>query len=201
MRGQRFWKTGWDWTMWSIQSVQIYFLSCLAMIKERIYLNISKVIGIVFLSVAVINFKRVSIYNHLFFKLILIYFSVAFLDLYIKEIYWLLEKVRKLSRTGSRIDGIPTRQIFDILMSSNWLPAKKFFEYVSTDKDQFKKLGDNLERAGILIRWQKNARVLNNQYTAKQVLDILDSRQDSDQLHSWLIKVSENSYKLIKHSF
>lgn len=187
--------------MWSTKLVQIYSLSLLAMIKERIYLNIWKVLGILFLSVAVINYSRVTIYNHLFFKLIIIYFSIAFIDIYIKEIYWLLEKIKKLSRTGSTIDDIPTKQIFDILMSSNWLPAKKFFEYISTDKDKYKKLWDNLERTGILVRGDKNARILNNQYTAKQVLDILDSRRDSDQLHSWLIKVSENSYKLLKHRF
>lgn len=194
-------KTGWESTMWSTKQLPIYFLSCLPMIKERIYLNIWKILGIIFLSVAVINFKWVSIYNHLFFKLIIIYFSIAFIDIYIKEIYWLLEKIKKLSRTWSRIDNIPTKQVFDILMDSNWLPAQKFFEYISTDKDQFKKLWDNLERAGILIRWQKNARILNNQYTAKQILDILNSKSDSDRLHSGLLKISENSYKLIKHRF
>ena len=169
------------------------------MTKERIYLTVAKIISILFLSVAVINFNLLSIYNHLFLKLIIIFFGVAFIDMYIKEIYWLLNKIRKLSRTWTTIDGLNTKQIFNLLMSSNWLPAKKFFDYISTDKDVFKKLGDNLERVGILVRWEKNARVLNNQYTADQVFNILNSKTDSALLPTWFIKVWEWSYKFVNH--
>jgi len=169
------------------------------MTKEKIYLLLAKIITIFWISVAIINFNLLTMYNHLFLKLTIIFFTVFFIDTYLKEIYWLVNKIRKLSRSWTTIDGLNTKQIFNLLMSANWLPAKKFFDYISTDKDVFKKLGDNLERVGILIRWEKNARILNNQYTADQVFNILNSKTDSALLPTWFIKVWEWSYNFVNH--
>lgn len=167
--------------------------------KLRIYLIIAKVLTISWLLLAVIDFKLLTRHNSLIFKVIVIVFGVIFIDTYLKEIIWLINRIKKLSRVWPTIDGLNTKQIFSLLVSENWLPAKKFFEYISKDKEVYKKLGDNLERAGILIRWQKNARILNNQYTAEQIMNVLNSKSDSSLLHHGLVKVSENSYNFINH--
>ena len=169
------------------------------MTKPRLYLLIAKIITILSLSIAILNFHLLTVYNFLITKLVIIFFFVAFIDLYVKEIMEAINKIRNHSRAGPTIDGLPTQQIFDLLMDHGWLPAKIFLQNISSDKAVYKILWDNLERAGILIRWQKNARILNNQYTANQVFSILTSTANSDKLSPGLIKISEHSYKFANH--
>lgn len=168
--------------------------------KLRIYLIIAKVVTWSWMLIAIINFNLLTIHNYFVTKLILIIFFVLFVDVYLKEIIWLINKIRKLAFAWwPTLDGLPTSQIFDLLISENWLPAKKFTQYISSDKNVYKRIWDNLERVGILIRWNKNARILNNQYTANQIFNILNSKQDSSLLPHGLIQVSENSYSFINH--
>lgn len=169
------------------------------MSKPRLYLLIGKIVTFVWLSLAVIDFHLLTIYNHIIMKVIVIFFFVAFVDLYVKEIMGIINRIRNYSWGGSTIDGLSTQKIFRLLINSNWLPAKYFLENISPDKGVYKKLWDNLERVGVLIRWQKNARILNNQYTANQILNILNSRPQSDQLTTWLVQVWESSYRFINH--
>lgn len=169
------------------------------MTKPRLYLLIAKIVTFIWLSLAIIDFHLLSVYNHIVLKIIIIFFFVAFIDLYMKEIISITNKIRNYSRAGPTIDGLPTKKIFNLLIDSNWLPAKIFLQDISSDKEVYKKLGDNLEKTGILTRWQKNARILNNQYTANQIFSILNSASNSDQLSPGLIQISEGSYRFINH--
>jgi hypothetical protein len=77
---------------------------------------------------------------------------------------------------------------------------KTFVQEVSQDRLLYDKISGNLERAGILTRGAKNARILNTSFSRNQVYTILSSASDSDNLPPALLKVWANSYEFINAS-
>jgi hypothetical protein len=61
------------------------------------------------------------------------------------------------------------------------LPNDKFKQTFGKTNQEHKKLGDNLERMGILKRGPNNARILSN-IDIEQILNILESDTDSDKI-------------------
>jgi hypothetical protein len=177
--------------------------------KLKFYLRTAKVITI--LTIIGILFNRTTRdfittrQNWFIPKMTFAFFAVAFIDIYLSELRNLYKKLRNLEWTKlafqlgdfHTLDGIPVRKLLHILESTNWLLYKTFIQEVSQDRQLYDKLSSNLERAWILTRWEKNARILNSSFNSNQIYSILSSASDSDLICDWIIKVWESSYEFI----
>ena len=81
----------------------------------------------------------------------------------------------------------------------NGLPTNEFLDRFHVSKDVLKKLGDNLERIGILTRGNKNARVISSLFGADEVFQILEKYPDSSALSAPLLQTAPNSYSFVSH--
>jgi hypothetical protein len=77
---------------------------------------------------------------------------------------------------------------------------KTFVKEVSADRQLYDKISSNLERAWILTRGAKNARILNSSFNSNQIYSILSSASNSDDLSPALLKVWPNSYEFVNAS-
>ena len=83
--------------------------------------------------------------------------------------------------TKDHLDGMNKSNLIDFIIQKNWFPfmdAKKQFWISPQD---FKKIGDNLERVGILTRGENNARILK-QWVTPELLQKIFNCENSDDL-------------------
>lgn len=99
---------------------------------------------------------------------------------------------------GSTIDGISINELIVFLYERNGLPTIEARQKRNTTNDKIKKLGDNLERVGILGRGENNARVLKIQ-DVDTIISML-SVEDSDNIKIKPIQVSPTEYTLLPYS-
>ena len=89
--------------------------------------------------------------------------------------------------TKDHLDGFNKSNLIDFLIKKNWFPfmdAKKQFWISPQD---FKKIGDNLERVGILTRGENNARILK-QWVTPELLQKIFNCENSDDLFPPLLR-------------
>jgi hypothetical protein len=66
---------------------------------------------------------------------------------------------------------------------------KTFVQEIASDRQLYDKISSNLEKAGVLIRGDKNAKILNSLFNDDQIYKILTSATDSDNLSPALLQV------------
>lgn len=76
---------------------------------------------------------------------------------------------------------VPVEWLIELIIQESWFPTVKAKEMFGITNEQYKKVGDNLERVGILTRGINNARVLATQ-NMRYIIDVLSSSPDSDRL-------------------
>lgn len=178
--------------------------------KQKFYLWTAKMITIFTFACLMFNeSSRDWIMNrqsHFIPKITFIFFAVVFIDRYWAEIKNLIRKLRDFERTKlafqiwdfHTIDGIPARKLLHILQTTNGLLYKTFVQEIASDRQLYDKISSNLEKAGVLIRGDKNAKILNSLFNDDQIYKILTSATDSDNLSPALLQVWPNSYEFIK---
>lgn len=99
---------------------------------------------------------------------------------------------------GSTIDDISVSELILFLFERNGLPTIEARNKRNTTNDKIKKLGDNLERVGILGRGENNARVLKIQ-DVDTIVSML-SVEDSDNINKRPVRISDTEYSLLPYS-
>ena len=104
----------------------------------------------------------------------------------------------EIEKTNSKdaLDGMNKSNLIDFLIKNNGFPfmdAKKQFGISPQD---FKKIGDNLERVGILTRGDNNARILKQGVTRELLQKMFDC-ENSDELFPPLLRQG-NSFNVQK---
>ena len=89
--------------------------------------------------------------------------------------------IKKADPMLQYIDWLVVDDLVDFLHIEGWLPNDKFKQTFGKTNQEHKKLGDNLERMGILKRGPNNARILSN-IDIDTILNILESDTDSDKI-------------------
>ena len=112
-------------------------------------------------------------------------------------LYISVKNTQKTSKYWLKLDGFDVSAIIEIILSKSGLPTNDLLEIGFTPR-KIKKLGDNLERIGILSRGENNARILNTELEKDQILSKLISCEDSDQLTPLLHEVGEWSWNIVK---
>lgn len=101
---------------------------------------------------------------------------------------------RKVRSHDPMIDGVPVYDLVDLLFRFDGLPVVESKQWFGISPKEIKKLGDNMERVGILGRGPNNSRVLVMR-DQDLVCDMLRrSGGDSDSLRAALLQVSESEY-------
>jgi len=85
------------------------------------------------------------------------------------------------------VDWCRLDELAALLLWSNGLPVREFRRIFNKSNEAHKKLGDNLERIGLLIRWENNARVLATK-DKDVIIDALMQSSDSDDLPTPLVR-------------
>lgn len=146
--------------------------------------------------------------NYALPKLLIIFSVTIFLEDIVRILMTFWDKIPHISvdnwsvsqETDARLDNVPLESLITFLLERKWrpvIPAKETF-WLTTS--QHKKLWDNMERVGILVRWENNARVISDLHP-EMIIDIMCRGEDSDQLKPLLIKKENTSqYTLSNHS-
>lgn len=98
-----------------------------------------------------------------------------------------LTKWDDIDEIDAKLDNIPLEHLITFLLEKQaWKVAEVKEEFWLSTR-QYQKLWDNMERVGILSRWENNARILS-EITADMMIDILVGVEDSDNLKPLMIK-------------
>ena len=102
---------------------------------------------------------------------------------------------KQAPKLGKKIDWILVDELIEFLLNEWGLPVDKVRNFRGLNNGAYKKLGDNLERMGILKRGANNARVLGTD-DVDYMLEVLNSNSDSDKI---IYKANENEiYNIYK---
>lgn len=85
------------------------------------------------------------------------------------------------------------------MVEEGGLPTTKTKERFGITNDRLKKIGDNLERVGILERGINNARVLATKDLDK-IVELVADVEDSNDLGKKLVKINDSQYKIAPYS-
>lgn len=128
---------------------------------------------------------RIFVYGALFVNLFW-FFDTILSALF--KIWQMIPKV-EFEKTTSKdaLDGLNKSNLIDFIIEKNGFPfmdAKKQFGISPQD---FKKIGDNLERVGILTRGDNNARILK-QWVDRELLQKIFNCENSNDLFPPLLR-------------
>lgn len=158
------------------------------------------------------SFIFLSFYDEqLVFEIMFGHSSVSIITLYVcmllvaynREIAVFLVAYRKIRRAkivkqvNYRIDNVNVSELIEHLVKNCGLPTQKTKDKFDVQNEWVKKIWDNLERVGILKRWENNARVLATD-DVDVLLSTLIGSEDSDKLSAPLLQVSDSEYLLRK---
>ena len=158
------------------------------------------------------SFIFLSFYDEqLAYEIIIGHSSVSIVTLYVcmslvvfnKEIAMFLVALRRTykesvcEQVDNRIDGVNVSDLIKHLVENCGLPTQKTKDMFDVQNEWVKKLWDNLERVGILKRWENNARVLATD-DVDVLLATLIWSEDSDTLTPPLLQVSRSEYEVRK---
>lgn len=102
---------------------------------------------------------------------------------------------KQAPKYGKKIDGIIVDELVEFLLNEWGLPVDKVRNFRGLNNGAYKKLGDNLERMGILKRGANNARVLGTD-DIDYIMEVLNSNTDSDKI---IYKANDNEvYSIYK---
>lgn len=102
----------------------------------------------------------------------------------------------KTTEPKDAIDGVEKTDLISFLLDNKWFPfVNAKMQFGMSPKD-FKKIGDNLERVGVLVRGDNNARILNEKVD-RETLENIFKCSDSDDLFSPLLR-DGNSFTVQK---
>ncbi len=114
-----------------------------------------------------------------------------FFDTIVTALFKIWQMIPKfeLEKTTSKdaLDGLNKSNLIDFIIEKNGFPfmdAKKQFGISPQD---FKKIGDNLERVGILTRGENNARILK-QWVDRKLLQKIFTCENSNDLFPPLLR-------------
>lgn len=86
-----------------------------------------------------------------------------------------------------KIDWIDREELIDFLIKENSFPFMIAKSKFGLFPKEYKKIGDNLERIWILVRWQNNARVLKENID-RELLEKIINKTSSDDLFAPLLR-------------
>ena len=94
------------------------------------------------------------------------------------------------------IDGFEKSDLISFLLDQKWFPFMNAKMKFGMSPKDFKKIGDNLERVGVLVRGENNARILNKNVT-RDVLEKIFACSNSDDMFAPLLR-DGNSFTVQK---
>ena len=114
-----------------------------------------------------------------------------FFDTVVSVFFKLWQRIPKIELKNDdpkqKIDGMNKMNLIDFLIDKNWFPFMDAKQTFGISPQDFKKIGDNLERVGILTRGENNARVLKQGVT-REILQKIFTCENSDQLFPPLLR-------------
>lgn len=172
---------------------------------EDITREIDKVI-ICFIIFAVLFYGQNKI-NEIFFQyrlFVFLWISInifAFFDTIVSLCVSIRRRIKQIQFDFPVIDweffeGVAKRDMIKFLMDEKAFPFKKIYGKFGFAPKDYKRIGDNLERVGILIRWENNARILNPNISESKLNEILNN-ENSDEITPPLVQ-SWNSFNYEK---
>ena len=94
------------------------------------------------------------------------------------------------------IDGVEKSDLISFLLKNKWFPFINAKMQFGINPKEYKKIGDNLERIGVLIRGENNARILKENIT-REILENIFNCSDSNDLFAPLLR-NGNSFTVQK---
>ena len=94
------------------------------------------------------------------------------------------------------IDGVEKSDLISFLLKHKWFPFMNAKMQFGISPKDFKKIGDNLERVGVLVRGENNARILNENVT-REILENIFTCSNSDDMFAPLLR-DGNSFTVQK---
>ena len=94
------------------------------------------------------------------------------------------------------IDGVEKSDLISFLLKNKWFPFMNAKMQFGISPKDHKKIGDNLERVGVLVRGENNARILNENVT-RETLEKMFTCSNSDELFAPLLR-DGNSFTVQK---
>ena len=138
--------------------------------------------------------RRIGDKRPVVFALFILSNAYAFFDIIVSEFYKVCQRIynirlqiedyipkTKTKDSGPVIDGIVRDKLIDFLLDHSWFPYVHAKDKLWLFPKEYKKLGDNLERVGVLVRWDNNARVLSEKVD-RELLEKIISKTSSDDL-------------------
>jgi len=89
------------------------------------------------------------------------------------------------------VDNVPTHKVLEFLFEKKWRPVIQAKEELWLTVAEHKKLWDNMERVGILVRGENNARILSDM-DPEYIVEMFARVVESDQLQHLMIQDPNN---------
>lgn len=94
------------------------------------------------------------------------------------------------------IDGVEKSDLISFILKNKWFPFVNAKMQFGLNPKEYKKIGDNLERVGVLVRGENNARILNENVT-REMLENIFKCSDSNDMFAPLLR-DGNSFTVQK---
>jgi len=117
---------------------------------------------------------------------------IWYMDEIVRYLYDRVRSFDQKTEPKHMIDKIDVDDLVAFMFEYNWLPVEDMKRYFDVSNEDIKKLGDNLERVGLLWRGKDNRRVLMSQ-DPEYVTRLLLSHPDSNKI--WWYSTTGVSYK------